>query len=238
MAQLIENQTVTSKKTTVNASFYVLNTETQTVRNRQTANLDRTTHQYVDGWFSVLYSELYNVMFKYAKKFIFNYNDAEDVVIEAFTKGYKAICENENMNVEDFKFYMYTTIHTTAIDLIRKQKAKKRDVQLKLNQADMVDNSGNSLFFNLLDKQNSYDIDGEKSLINSEVRNFIYSAIDKINSENARTALILWLKGYKIVEIAEYLNKANSNNNMNENNTKVLIHRYRKELRLKLKAII
>lgn len=93
--------------------------------------LDGETDEYVAGLvqtgdtdaFSILIERYEQKMTRYARKFLYNYNDREDAVQDVFIKAYQNI--KSFRTSERFSPWIYRIAHNTFLNVVRTQSREK-----------------------------------------------------------------------------------------------------------------
>ncbi len=136
-------------------------------------------------------------LFRFAIKSCRNEADARDIVQQAFEKFW---LKHQDVEFSKAKSYLFTTVHRTHIDMIRKNKR----VSVMEEVPEQMDLNRNSH-------------------VNYELRDSLSIALDKLSDIQRRVVLLRDYEGYSYKEIAEITE-------ISESQVKVYIFRARKKL--------
>lgn len=131
----------------------------------------------------------YNIALRYVK----NENDAMDVLQESFIKIFRNLSKfNEQSK---FETWVYRIVVNTCNDFLRKNKNKRNEVPIILNDND------NSKEFDILDNAPP----PEEVLLNKEHGEYILNCLEKIPIEHKEILILRDIKGFTYDEISEIL---------------------------------
>ncbi|RQP15710.1 MAG: RNA polymerase sigma-70 factor [Parapedobacter sp.] len=139
--------------------------------------------------FDQIFQKYYHSLFLYGLKFIKNENDVHDILQEVFVK----VWENEKYKLEEthLKFYLFNSVRNGCLNYIRHQFVINRHLENKKLSLQ-------------LGELNFYK-SGEKSLIEKEELEKIYTAIDSLPENYKEVIELSRFEGLKNKEIAEKL---------------------------------
>ena len=136
--------------------------------------------------FDSIFQEHYHSLLLYSLKFIKNENDANDIVQEVFV----AVWEKEKYKLESthLKPYLFNAVRNGCLNFLKHEKVVRKFTESE------------SIF-----KELDYYGSGEKSLIEKEDLEKIYSAIDSLADNYREIIQLSRFEGLKNKEIAERL---------------------------------
>lgn len=139
--------------------------------------------------FDQIFQKYYHSLFLYGLKFIKNENDVHDILQEVFV----TVWENEKYKLEEthLKFYLFNSVRNGCLNYIRHQFVINRHLENKKLSLQ-------------LGELNFYK-SGEKSLIEKEELEKIYTAIDSLPENYKEVIELSRFEGLKNKEIAEKL---------------------------------
>lgn len=135
--------------------------------------------------FQKLFDAYSDFLFSFARRFV-EYQDAEDIVAEAFLKVWKN--RKELKPLGNFKGYLTKTVQNACIDLLRTEKYRNSSQQ------------------NLAILTETEDRDFELAQLKAEVYAQIAEEVDKLPKQTKLILEMAFLKGLKNAEIAKELN--------------------------------
>jgi len=139
--------------------------------------------------FDQIFHKYYHSLLLYGLKFIYNENDVHDILQEVFA----TIWENEKYKLVDshLKSYLFKAVRNGCLNFLRHQSVIHNH----------IDHEKLALQLNEFNFYNSV----EKSLIEKETLNKIYSAIDSLPENYKQVIELSRFEGLKNKEIAEKL---------------------------------
>ena len=136
--------------------------------------------------FELLFKMYYTTLCSYSNKYLFNYEEARDVVQEVFLNLWEN--KNEIDPKESLKAYLFKITANSSINKLRRRKVKtKYDEILKFVY---VENS---------------ELSPHDSFLEQELSEYIGIALNKIPPQCRRVFDLSRIDGLKYSEIAEYL---------------------------------
>ncbi len=126
----------------------------------------------------------------YVKNMIYvNEEDAQDIVQEAFIKGYR----NLNSYNPKYKFtsWIYRITHNEAISFLRKNKNRKLEI---------ANDPENSIFDNI-----AFGLDLEEEYMNKEQKGDIVNALTSLDSKYREVMILKFVEDMDYNEISEIL---------------------------------
>ena len=136
--------------------------------------------------FELLFKKHYTTLCSFSNKYLFNPEEAQDVVQDVFLKLWE---ERDEIDVEgSLKAYLFKVTANSSINKLRRRKVKtKYDEILKLVY---IENSG---------------LSPHDSFLEQELTEYIGIALNKIPPQCRRVFDLSRIEGLKYSEIAEYL---------------------------------
>jgi RNA polymerase sigma-70 factor (ECF subfamily) len=140
------------------------------------------------------YAKLKNVAFGMTR----NSDDAEDILIVAYTNAWKKYEKGEFDENKKFMNWMNTIIRHCFIDFQRKKL--RRPSSVSLNQTSIDSESNNISVMDFEDP----NADIQAALEQSELYSQLRVELEKVLSDDLRDAISLFMQGMSYEEIAEY----------------------------------
>ena len=137
--------------------------------------------------FSVLVERYETKIIRYAKKFLFNYEDAEDRTQEVFIKAYINIQSFDTS--KRFSPWLYRIAHNEFINAIKKKSREP----LPLFEPDV-------LFPHFVSKENA-----DKEINEKELRSALDNCLDKLNPRYREPLVLYYFEELSYKEIADVL---------------------------------
>ena len=143
--------------------------------------------------FEEIYNEHYHVLCSYAQRFVFNPEDAREIVQGVFVKIWK-IRETLPDDIH-FKTYLYTAVRNRCLDYLKHLKIiNNYKAELLKQVSEAIQNNSNTLETPL------------EGLITKELEEKIMAAIDSLPEKGREVFILSRFEGMKYKEIAEKLN--------------------------------
>lgn len=136
--------------------------------------------------FKYLYDTFYASLCRYAKRFVGEFMDEEDVVQEIFVKLWEREGKFENMRA--VSAYLYRSVHNASLVYIRDQKEERRE--------EFIQRLGEVLTFD--------SVNNEELLIEEEYYRQIFTVLNSLPDQR-RIIVELTMEGMKNEEIADSL---------------------------------
>lgn len=131
--------------------------------------------------FKDIFNNFYAAQVMFARKFIGNIHDSEDIVQEVFLSIWKSKCSFKNEI--SFKSYLYLSTRNKCIDFLRRNKNRKEELGEKENLTD----------------------DEMEQIIKLEAFALLYKAIKKLPPQTKKV-ILQSMRGLSIQEVADSLN--------------------------------
>lgn len=138
--------------------------------------------------FGILIERYENKILRYAQKFLFNHENAEDLMQEIFIKAYTNI-ESFNLQMK-FSPWLYRIAHNYFLNEIKK---KSRRPFLYYIDTDMI-------FPKLFSKESS-----DTEILNNELQTMMTSCINKINPKYREILILFFYEELSYKEISDVL---------------------------------
>lgn len=152
------------------------------------ARLNNGQHEALD----VLFGQYYRALVYYALSIIKNQEDAEDIVIESFSRLWN---NREKMeSLQNIKGFLYLTTRNACIDFLREQR-KMRHVQHEMQ-----------FLINSVDQE-----DTDIEITRAETLRHIYEEMEKLPQQCQNIFKLSVIQGLKSKDIAQELNISVSN---------------------------
>ncbi|MET4542828.1 RNA polymerase sigma-70 factor (family 1) [Pedobacter africanus] len=136
--------------------------------------------------YKVIFDAKYAELCYFANKIINNMPEAEDIVMDAFTRFWQQ--KNHIPSIKDLAAFLYTSVKNASLDHIRKQQRKPK----------IFEDLDNSLYS--LDEI----LEGEE--IYAMVLNQVYQGIESLPDQCKKIFKMLYFEGKSTQEIAKILN--------------------------------
>ena len=136
--------------------------------------------------FTALYHEFYYKVYQYAKKWLPDYGDAEDLTADTFVKLWDRRKQFESLDA--IGAFLHVTVRNACFDVLRHRKVRDQ------KQADLLEKF-------------SRDTEEDFALqdIREELLKMVYAEVDKMPARMKTIFLLSYAEGLKPAEIAERL---------------------------------
>ena len=130
--------------------------------------------------FRLLFDTLYPVMCLFAKKYLNNYDDAEDIVQEVFVELWNQRAKFESLN--QIKAFMYLSVKNKCLNFIKHQQVKEK--------------------YAIACSRDNTEAAFDEAVIEAEVVNNLNDEINKL-PEQQKQVILLSMQGLSVEEVAD-----------------------------------
>ncbi|MEN8123182.1 MAG: RNA polymerase sigma-70 factor [Bacteroidota bacterium] len=134
--------------------------------------------------FEVLYKKYYRIVYNYARHFLTEASDCNDIVQDVFTYVWES--RNKIKINKSLKSYLLSACHNTCINHLKKRDTKQQHVAHFFSQSNLFEDGYNAIFEN-------------------ELRKAIDDVVDELPNQCSEVFKLSRLKGLKHKEIASLL---------------------------------
>ena len=136
--------------------------------------------------FAAIYEQYYLPIYHFAKKFVDNGTDAEDIAAEAFIKLWRQA--EQSATISNVKAFLHVTAKNACLDHLKSQQthaSKESEIQFLASQ----------------DVRNAFEL----AEVKAEVLEYVYEAIERLPKKCKEVFKLSYLEGLKVPEVAEQL---------------------------------